>query len=50
MKARLHLGTRPILSLDVHFLKDKLSGELLRVVACNINDQMYSVAWAYVEG
>ncbi|KAJ0016684.1 hypothetical protein Pint_11032 [Pistacia integerrima] len=43
-------GYRPLIGLDGCFLKGKCKRELLVAVARDPNNQMYPLAWAFVEG
>ncbi|XP_039028523.1 uncharacterized protein LOC120162440 [Hibiscus syriacus] len=43
-------GCRPIIGVDGCFLKGPFKGILLSVVGRDVNDQMYPIAWAVVEG
>ncbi|WOL05149.1 hypothetical protein Cni_G13875 [Canna indica] len=43
-------GCRPIIAVDGCFLKTFLGGQLLSTICTNGNNQMFSIAWAVVEG
>ena len=50
MKRGFLSGCRPIIGLDVCFLKGPCGGILLTVVGRDRNDQYFPLAWAVVEG
>ncbi|KAL5540018.1 hypothetical protein UlMin_043973 [Ulmus minor] len=49
LKTGWRVGCRPIIGLDVCFIKGHHKGQLLAAVGVNANNQMYPIAYAIVE-